>query len=337
MRNRFLTISLIVFTISIICSPISAQTKVSGLVFGDYYFVASNHNQTLENLNGFWLRRVYVTFDHQFEEKSLSARVRFEANSPGDFKSTTKIEPFVKHLYLQWKAHDNHTLLFGLSGPPTYGVVEEVWGYRHVEKTPLDLYSFAPSSDFGVAIKGNLASKWKYHGMIANGSGTSAETNSDKKAMASFGYSPTKTILVEGYADTENRSGNENRQTYQIFAGFKNNKERLGLLMARINRNTPVLEDSFDLISAFAVRKISKTVSVFARYDRMFDPNPSGEKTAYLPFDSKSKSNFVLAGADFHVAKNLSLIPNIEYVTYDGIKPAPKSDLISRFTLYFTF
>lgn len=315
----------------------SAQTKINGLVFGDYYYVVSNHNTGLENQNGFWLRRVYVTFDHQLEEKSLSARIRFEANSPGDFKSAIKIEPFVKNLYLQWKASSNHTLLFGLSGPPTYSIIEEIWGYRHIEKTPLDLHLFAPSSDFGLALKGNLSSKLKYHGMVANGSGTSAETNSGKKAMVSLSYYPNKIFLVEGYVDTENRSDNENRQTYQVFTGLRNNRNRFGLLVTRTNRHIPLLDDNFDLVSVFVVRKVSEKLSSFVRYDRMFDPNPIGEKNAYLPFNSKAKSNFVLAGVDFHVTKNLSLIPNMEYVKYYDIKPTPRNDLIPRLTLYFTF
>lgn len=334
--RRQLFVILSVTTLLLSTTSLSfAQTKISGLVFGDYYFVADNHNEELKSMNGFWLRRVYVTFDHQFED-NLSARVRFEAASPGDFKSGGKIEPFVKHLYLNWKASNNHSFYFGLSSPPTYSVVEEVWGYRQVEKTPSDLYLFAPSSDFGIALKGQLFNngRFRYHGMIANGSGTNAETNSGKRAMVSVGYYPNKTFLIEGYVDTESRPENENRHTYQVFSAVKGDRSRIGFLLTRINRNRISLEDNFDLASVFIVQSIAEKVNYLFRYDKMFNPNPAGEKISYLPFDQKSKSNLLIWGLDYQVNKNLSLIPNAELVLYES---KVRSDFIPRFTLYFTF
>lgn len=339
MRKQFFVIVLFVINFIFPTSISSAQTKISSLVFGDYYFVTSNHKVDLENLNGFQIRRVYLTFDHQFEEKSLLARVRFEANSPGDFKSATKIEPYIKHLYLQWKANNNHTLYFGLSGPPTFGVVEEIWGYRHLEKTPLDLYGFGPSSDFGVALKGNLSSHFKYHGMVSNGAGTNSETNSGKKASFSLGYYPNSTFLVEGYVDTETRPGNNSWQTYQVFGAVKSNDGRAGFLLTRQNRDELGSDGKLDLASLFVVSEVSDKINLVGRYDWMFDPNPTGEKIAYLPFSSKAKSNLLIMGVDYKASKNLSLIPNIEYTVYDtdNATPTPKSDFISRFTVYFTF
>lgn len=336
-RKQFFNIVPIIVLLVFMASPLFAQTKISGLVFGDYYYVVRDHNPDLKNKNGFQLRRVYITFDHQFAEPSLSARVRLEANSPGDFTSTTKIEPYIKHLYLQYKPNGNHTAYFGLSGPPTFAVVEEVWGYRHVEKTPLDLYSFAPSSDFGIAMKGNLNSRFKYHGMVSNGSGTGGETNSGKRASFSLGYYPNKTFLTEGYVDTESRSGNEDRQTYQAFVAIHNSKARVGVMATRINRHLPNLNDNFDVASVFAVYKVAAKTNILSRYDRMFNPNPVGAKIAYMPFDPKARSNFVLVGLDHQVGKNLFLIPNVEYVLYDGLTPRPSSDLMPRFTVFFTF
>lgn len=340
MRNnkRALTIIITVLMVLMVTS-LFAQTesvKVSGLAFGDYYYVARHHNQELESRNGFWLRRVYLTFDHKFDD-NLSARIRFEAASPGDFKNSDKIEPFLKHLYLQWKASDNHTLYFGLSGPPTYGVVEEVWGYRHLEKTPLDLYGFAPSSDFGVALKGKLNSQLKYHGMVSNGSGTGAETNSGKRASLSLGYFPNNKFVLEGYIDTESRSENDNRQTYQVFAALRNDKDRIGFLLTRVHSSQLAVKENRDLVSIFAIRNLKTDLAIVARYDRMFSPNPTGDKIAYLPFDPTAKSNLYILGIDYRINDNLSFIPNLEYVKYDGTTPIPRNDILSRFTLYYVF
>ncbi len=61
--------------------------KISGLAFGDYYYVAANHRDELVDQNGFWFRRIYLTYDHTLT-KAFSLRVRLEMNSKGDFESS---------------------------------------------------------------------------------------------------------------------------------------------------------------------------------------------------------------------------------------------------------
>ncbi|MDE0040571.1 MAG: hypothetical protein OXT74_00915, partial [Candidatus Poribacteria bacterium] len=55
--------------------------KISGLYFGDYYYIAAHHNEDLKSRNGFWTRRVYLTNDQKLNE-TISSPVRFEMNSP---------------------------------------------------------------------------------------------------------------------------------------------------------------------------------------------------------------------------------------------------------------
>ncbi len=120
--------------------------KISGLVFGDYYWVASNHNNSLEDSNGFWLRRMYLTFDKPLT-KTIDTRLRFEMNSAGDFSTKSKLDPFVKDAYVRWKFSKLHQAYIGLSSTPTWNVVEGFWGYRSIEKTILDLQKFGNSRD----------------------------------------------------------------------------------------------------------------------------------------------------------------------------------------------
>ena len=47
-------------------------------MFGDYYYVLAHHDETVEGNNGFWLRRVYFTYDN-----TLSDTLR-HALPPGD-------------------------------------------------------------------------------------------------------------------------------------------------------------------------------------------------------------------------------------------------------------
>src|SRR6185503_4120575 len=42
--------------------------KISGLMFGDYFWVATDHRDAIEDQNGFWFRRIYLTYDQKFSE-----------------------------------------------------------------------------------------------------------------------------------------------------------------------------------------------------------------------------------------------------------------------------
>jgi hypothetical protein len=55
----------------------SPAFKISGLVYADYYYVAANHRDEIVDRNGFWLRRVYLTYEHTLTQ-ALSLRVRLE-------------------------------------------------------------------------------------------------------------------------------------------------------------------------------------------------------------------------------------------------------------------
>ena len=68
---------------------IYAEGKISGVIFVDYYYVAKNHNEKVEGRNGFWIRRVYFTYDNLLSEK-FKIRFRMEFNQNGDFRRKVK-------------------------------------------------------------------------------------------------------------------------------------------------------------------------------------------------------------------------------------------------------
>ena len=154
--------------------------KISGLVFGDYYDVAENHRDDLEGQNGFWIRRLYFTYDHTLS-KALSLRVRLEANSKGDFKSTGVNTPYVKDAWLKW-TFGAHALTVGLAPTPNIDFVDAFQGYRSVEKSPLDLYRWDSSRDLGLVLQGGLGKdrRTRYSVQFGDGSGTGSETDASK-------------------------------------------------------------------------------------------------------------------------------------------------------------
>jgi len=318
----------------------ASEGKISGTVYSDYYWVAGNHNPEIVGSNGFWFRCIYFTFDQELNE-SFSVRFRLEMTSPGDFISNSKLTPAVKDAWLKWN-YNQHNIIVGISGTPTLGVVEKYWSYRSVEKTPLDLHKFASSRDFGIAFKGNLSQNKRigYHLMLANGSGNQSETNAGKKAMFALSGQLPGGFVVEGYADYEERSGHTNRYTLQAFAGYMNDKFRLGLQFAHQNRQMgPEADDlRLQIGSIFAAGKIREKTWVFVRFDRLLEPNPSGAGISYLPFDPSTRANFLLTGLDFQLSENVQIIPNVEVTYYDEVAGyRPETDIIPRITLAYNW
>lgn len=321
-------------------SPLE-KTEIRGLVFGDYYWVATNHDEPLEGRNGLWFRRIYLDFDTRLTE-SVDTRLRFEMNSPGDFETSGGLDsPLVKDAWLQWKGA-RHKAVFGLSPSPTFAVIEKAWGYRFVEKTAVDLQRFASSRDLGVALLGSLTASGSvgYHLMLGNGSGTGTETNKGKKAMLAVNVKPTAALLFEGYADYEDRPGDTDRTIVQGFVGVTGGPGRLGVQYTRQTREVEGgPDDDLDLASVFGVLNFHPRASLLARYDRLFDPNPEGARIAYLPFDPRAESNLVILGVDLRPLEGLSVVPNLEIVFYDELDggETPDTDVIPRVTFFYQF
>lgn len=335
MRQRVLLLAVFCSTL-LLASALQAQSKISGYMFGDYYYVGQNHDSEIEGKNGFWFRRIYLTYDQKLNN-NFSVRLRLEMNSPGDFSTSSKLEPAVKDGYLRWKK-SGQSVMLGISGTPTWGYVEKFWGYRSVEKTPADLYKFGSSRDFGVAVKGKLGASRKtfYHAMFGNGSSNKSETNDGKKLALAVGRQLTKNFSVEVYSDFEERPGATNRITYQGFAGYKTRKFRIGGQYLHQIRKSDGPDQQLQVVSFFGVAQLQDKWSAFLRWDRSFDPVSAGPGISYLPLDGTAKFNFILAGFDFSPDKNVHFMPNFEIVRYDNVAGGrPQTDVVPRLSFYY--
>ena len=203
--------------------------KISGLVFGDYYYVAANHRDELEGQNGFWLRRVYFTYD-QTLSKAFSMRFRLELNSKGDFKSTGVNTPYLKDAWLKW-TRGAHALVFGMAPTPQIDFVDGFQGYRSIEKPPIDLYRWDSSRDLGLVLQGRFgkAQRTSYALQLGNGSGTGSEVDQSKSVRAQLAHRFAGGLVLEGYADWQDRPDGRDVSTLEAFAGWQEPKWRASL------------------------------------------------------------------------------------------------------------
>ena len=343
-------LALAAVTLAAMAAPAMAgEGKWGGEVFGDVYWFAASHDSTVEDQNGMWIRRINLSYDYKFSDV-YSARVRVEAASPGDFTSSTMIT-FIKDAWLKW-ANPNHAVLMGLQQTPTFAVIESVWGYRSVEKPPVDLQGLGGSRDLGIGAQGAFGASKKlgYHLLAADGSGTKSETDKGKKVMGAVNLRPNDRFVIEGYADYEDRTNDPDRTTVQAFAGYQADRLRAGVQWTKQTRNTVGDDVELTIYSGFVATQASEKMWVFGRVDRNDDPNPEGAKVNYLPFDKTAANTFVVAGLDFSlwqekndkgkVVSDAHLIPNVEAIFYDapdGGGPTPDDDIVPRLTFAMRF
>jgi hypothetical protein len=314
-----------------------SSPKFSGYMFGDYYWAAKSHNPDIEDKNGFQFRRIYLTMDKNVNE-NFDIRFRLEAGNPGDFSSTSKIEPFAKDAWLRYK-NGAHSIYMGLSPTPSVELVDKHWGYRSVEKSALDLNKFASSRDFGVKFSGTLGAKGKarYNLMLANGAGTKTEVSPGKKVIGTLGFQVAEGLMIDFIGDYEARPGDANRSTMQAFLSYSGSQGRIGALYARQTRQG-VNTLHLDVTSIYGVANFNPRLNGYIRWDRMYDPNPDGEKISYYPFDKTAKSNFILIGLDYTPHEDVHIMPNIEYTFYNPKAGADVNpDFMPRMTMWYLF
>jgi hypothetical protein len=344
-----------------------AQGKFSGYMFGDYYFNVERDASypTLANtqpsaampgttaMQAFQFRRIYLTYDNDISE-TFTARLRFEMDQAAN-ASNGKIGSFVKDAYLRWKnVFDGSDLFFGIQPPPAYEVSEAAWGYRSLDKTIMDLRGIVSSRDFGLGMHGKLTNDgmFNYWVMIGNNSANSpaATTHKYMRYYAHVQVKPTSNLQATLYvdfkdvADVTNASGSKVSNatiTPALFVGyaepFKFNVNVEAFMASQSNAYTPpggsLGTKSALGYSLFGTYFIQPELGIVLRYDS-FDPNT----------DSHSKGdlrNYILAGLTWKVDKNVQIMPNVLYETYETpTTPGAKSidpSITARLTLYYVF
>ena len=322
MRNTKWIRVILIFIFPVFFSTTHAEDgKVSGYMFGDFYYTFSDPDTSV-HYNGFQLRRVYFNYDRNLSE-TFSVRFRLEMNS----SPKQQLEPYIKNAYLAWKnLIPNSTIYFGAQGTPTWDVSEKVWGYRSVSKMIMDLNGVASSSDLGIGIKGkfNDSGSFGYHVLIANGEGKKGESNEYKKVFVSIPLVFADNFHLVPYADYEGAANDMNKQTVALFAGMSGETINAGVeIFQKTNAKALAGDDLVENgISVFGSLNVAEKLKGFARFD-MYDPNTDQEDDGY---------NLVIAGIDYEADENVNIIPNIHIESY---QLSGKDNLITGMLTFF--
>ena len=158
----------------------ASGTKVSGrLYFNGSSISASNAaGANVEKDGGFQIKRAYISIDHQFN-KVFAADVTMDADNIVRGKSVTDdtakstVQGFyIKKAYLEAKIDPALVVRLGSADMPWIPFVENIYGYRHIEKTLIDLNSYGTSADWGAHVGGQLLNNLiTYQVSAVNGGG----------------------------------------------------------------------------------------------------------------------------------------------------------------------
>ena len=319
------TMASIVLILGWIFAAQAQEVKVKGLMFGDYYYVlAADEADTKQpaKRNAFRFRRLYLTYQSNIAT-DFAIRFRLEAKDAG-FAQDAKMEPFVKHGYLQWKRGlGDADLYLGLSGTPTWAVAEKVWGYRSVAKTVLDWNKIGSSADLGAAFKG-AAGRLRYHLMVGNGTGQKPEDDPGKKFYGSLSFKTADRLTLEGYADFNARSDGRNERTFKGLVGWQGARASAGLeVFSRTNESggDGGEDQVIDGVSAFGSLSLNAVFKGFGRFD-------------VVTHDAEDATDLLfITGLDYSAATAVHLMPNVLIESLAG----RDANVQGRLTFFYKF
>lgn len=211
-------------------------------------------------------------------------------------------------------------VIFGQQSTPAFGIAENLWGYRSIEKTIMDMRGIAQSSDLGIMAKGNFDDEkaYGYSVFISNGNGAKLESDKFKKlTVEANGGFLDKHLWVDAYFDVMGLNDTANQTTIHLAAGYTTDMFTVGgewftQTQKGASAVTPGNDANPTGFSVFARAAIMKNqLMAFARYDS-FDPDSKASGTN----DGQAanwKEGFITAGLDWQpdMTVNAHVIPNI--------------------------
>jgi len=325
MLHKGLLLALLSWTVAVAAEEQKVPSlSLGGLLFGDLYYIPSNHLEKGEYAAGAVVRRGYFTVDARFSD-ALFGRVRLELNQSGEFETYT-FSSQLKDLYLGWDI-GRQRILLGKSPTPTFDLIESIWGYRYLARTPMDMQG-APSRETGVSAKGPLdaSGRFAYRTMWSD----------NDIVMGALTWRPAPEWTLDLYADYQWKPGSADRTTLQAFIAYQSSLTHWGLQYSnQTGQNVPPLK----LLSTFLTHRVSENTSVVGRVDHLLTPSPKGNDIAYLPFDPTARATMFIGGVEFMVSPNFSVTPNA-VVNFSERNPAgvrPRTDIYVRLTLFLNF
>ena len=342
-------------------STFKPSGHVTSQVFGDYYYKihadSGNYHKGStqyagtsypQNFSAFDLRPQKKGYDYDIS-RNFSASVTFAYE--GDVDAKNDRIPYLKYANITWKnIFKGSNLVVGAQKTIAFSLLEEnVWGYRSIEKTIMDMRGIAGSNDVGAALEGHFdnSSNYGYDVMISNGLGVVSDAtinpttaplgaNIFKKFSGDlWGKFADQKLTVQLYGDyyrTQLQPYQQSKATLKAFVAYQSKPITVGVsVFEQIQQNAaiksivpvPTVGSLNDTVSAtpfglsiFVHGPIVKKLGFFARYDTWNADDSYTTGDVYVAGANPITQAFIVGGLDYSPIKNVHFMPNIWVDTY---------------------
>lgn len=287
------------------------STIVGGRLFIDVSSIDFDNGGIKQPASGVGLdvKRAYVSVNHIFDDI-------WSANVTTDFNYVSadgETQVFIKKAYVQAKLSDAFIARVGSFDMPWIPFVEDIYGYRYVEKLLIDRTGYGNTTDWGVHVGGKFADGIvSYAASAVNGAGYKNPTRTKNVdfegrvgvtpvtglTFALGGYSGDQGLNVEGLTSPNQPRG---YTRLDAFGAYARKEFRVGVEYFQAKDSKIInsaASDKADGYSGWAAFNINPMWSVFARYDQV-KPNKDT-----LP---NKKDTYYNAGVSVKPRKNIDI------------------------------
>ncbi len=261
-------------------APARAQdTKITGRVYADFTDKENKDDATgvksSDSGVGTDVKRFYIGVSHTFDSVWSASFV----SDIGD-QGTKRYDLFVKKAYIQAKVSPQAIFQLGSADTPWIPFVEGLYGYRYVEQTLVDRFSFGNSADWGLHFLGKSGGNdlFNYQVSAENGRGYSNPARSKNVDFEGrFGIQPVPglNLAIGGYTgkrglETDAAPAQHTASRFDATVAYVNQTLRLGGEYVIANNYTTVASaatDKADGFSGWASFAFTPRVALFGRYD----------------------------------------------------------------------
>lgn len=304
-KGKFTNMKLSTVLIPILASTtmLAAENlKINADTHFHYSFVDAENSA---NKSAFQISRAYFSIQKEISDK---ISYKFQTDVGGGTPSAFTV--YLKNAKLDWKT-DFGKITFGLQGMNMFGVQEATWGYRFIEKMPMDLNKYSSSADLGIGWERKFGALTPSV-MLTNGTGyKKVEDDKYKKISLRLLYGESK--LKEGLnagvvvstepADYATATSIETGNTLVFggFAGFASGAWRIGGEFD-MKSEKMLADKTAQLVSIYGNYKLNEKLTGFGRFD-LVDPDTKTDKDG---------SNYLILGLSYQPDKVFYIAPNMK-------------------------
>ncbi len=227
----------------------------------------------------------------------------------------------------------DHNFQLGIIPLTTFTQHEKNWGYRYVEKSPLDYYGFSSEADVGIGVSGQFKDKLQYSFQLTNGEGYDAlqQDNSEKlSGLIHYTHHKKEEIPFNanfgGVFSYEIGINDAISWLNGFFSSFKFLNAQGGVEFTIYKDNRGAYTEG-QLVSFYGSYEYNRKISFFHRQD-------------YYNKNKKIKNlediKYVVSGMEYRLNEEVSIAPNFKQEYFRG-NDGKKDELVYCLNIEYNF